>query len=896
MVSFNINALLSGGGGIGAIGTAFGLPSCILNLGLQALSLIPTPILIMILKAIQAGMRLADGLIQSILNKIRDWLGYIGILNDDGEFVFLSKIFGALGDLQVLQALGALAGFISAMTAFAGDLYANYQAIAAEIKKIKDCLKSFKDSRRNNGIQDDMPMDPQAFQDFVEGSLGPSLYEAEAAIEFLNAANLTANDINEIVSARYNDPGLEPIFNNAACELLSGTILAPYCAAAQAKMEEEKPIFRLNFGPPKSSQGQFILSNDGLYFDSQVSGIVPALTFLALEKDKLNKGDLWKFVQNPNLGGRGQQFSINDLKLYVNTILDPDRISEVAALQNYYNKDGFLQELLSNRNKRIYDLSCQISELQLDNASQLIILNLKQSLISENQRFIEKINKRKKQIELAVVLPTLYNSKVSFSPGEVPINDFSYLAGTNIGLDLQKQKSLVFSQVDISGVVSPIELRNVFVETKSNSRQQNTDHLIIAEHGDGAIIFDGSGASAVDGVILQTETFLTTNNLVAMYNFLDTDVVLPSSTNFYLRNSASVSDKLYAQLVATNPESVFSRGLGIAYLNGITKNSSTSPTSPSALGSFVRLPNTLEFNDLFYSNRGCTLDFWVYMPDLLTDTGVGNASSLYRLVLANENVGFRGQASSVDSEYVTNNFGTDTVRGLILGFTRDRRLCNGLPASNDSSLNPASATCFFLAPTQSISTSAATLVNRSEFDGSACRATTRYHSMIKKIDGSLVNCSSQFCHFAVVLDPQKDQLDIYFDGVSVATSAISKVFGIAEGTMPNLPTFAAPNSFEYNTTTLGNSAPSELRYGPKLDTAIAKFGYNITPWIVGGGYTDGMQSKGNFMGGSYGGIISGLRGYLGSIKFYSKALTNSEVLNNYKTHKNFFKNIDTSKL
>ena len=116
--------------------------------------------------------------------------------------------------------------------------------------------------------------------------------------------------------------------------------------------------------------------------------------------------------------------------------------------------------------------------------------------------------------------------------------------------------------------------------------------------------------------------------------------------------------------------------------------------------------------------------------------------------------------------------------------------------------------------------------------------------------------------------------------------------------MPNLPTAAATNSFEYSVYSVGSSAPNSLKYGPKLDTFRGPNGVILkyTPWIVGGGYTDGLYDKGNFMGGSYGGIISGLRGHLGSIKFYSKPLNSSEVINNYNTQKNFFKNIDTSKL
>jgi len=78
--------------------------------------------------------------------------------------------------------------------------------------------------------------------------------------------------------------------------------------------------------------------------------------------------------------------------------------------------------------------------------------------------------------------------------------------------------------------------------------------------------------------------------------------------------------------------------------------------------------------------------------------------------------------------------------------------------------------------------------------------------------------------------------------------------------------------------------PTVIKQGPLLNTYY-------TPWIVGGGYTDGMYQHGNFLGGDRGGITSGLRGHLGSLKFYARALDNSEVSKNYKAQQGFFKNI-----
>lgn len=883
MAGFDLNLFnsLVGGGAFGAAGAAFGVPSCMLQLGEALLGLLPTPVLAAIVAAIQAGMKLADAVIKAIYNSIRDLFGLIGIDLDTGTFTFVSDLFG-FGAAAILGTLGAFLGALGSL----GSLYTNYQMIASQIEQLLECLGNFKDFNKLKEGVDDTPMTPQEFDNFRDNFYAVENLQLQAALQFIEAGTNQLNVIGGILNDRKRNPSREPQFIPEACGFLQGTSLEGQCAPAQPV---QRDIFRLVFGPPKSIFGQFILSNDGLYFDSQTEGIQPALNFIEEKKLGLKKEDLWKFAHNPNLGGRGDSISSKDLNLYFNTILDPVSINESEQVRNYYDRDGFLQELLGNRNKRIYDLSSQISDLETGNAPQSIIINLKQALISENSRLNDKINKRKKQIELAVVLPNLYLGGPQYNLDDViPINDFSYLGGLNISIDLQKQKALSFSQADVSSVVSPYQLANNYVAPRVNTRNSTFQHLIIAENGDGAIIFDGSSVSSVDGLVLQTENFLTTDSLFAMYNFLDTDVETPSSLQFLLRNSASSKNYLYSQLVADTPENVFSRGLGIAYLKGITVNSNSTPTNPSGLGSYLKMPEASQFQDFLYNQNGASLDFWVHLPEMLSYTGVGNVSSLYRLVLANENTGASSQFSNTECVY--NSRDTGVVRGIVIGFTRDRRLTQGVSPSNQQVDNPASQTSLFLAPTQSINSSAIAFINRSEYDGNGCCELTTYHSMIAPSTSSVSGCTSSFCHISITFDPYRDEIKFFFDGENITTSSMSKVFGTPEHIMPCLPTFKSDNnSFEYSSTAVGPDAPDKLKSGPRL-------GQYFTPWIVGGGYTDGMYNKGNFMGGSYGGLISGLMGYLGSIKFYSKPLSEKEVLNNYNTQKNFFKNIDITKL
>jgi hypothetical protein len=99
------------------------------------------------------------------------------------------------------------------------------------------------------------------------------------------------------------------------------------------------------------------------------------------------------------------------------------------------------------------------------------------------------------------------------------------------------------------------------------------------------------------------------------------------------------------------------------------------------------------------------------------------------------------------------------------------------------------------------------------------------------------------------------------------------------------------SSFYYSASTVvQNTGKTLFDNGPKNDTYF-------TPWIVGGGWTDGIPinpstREGGFMGTRHG-LTSGLNGFVGSLKFYSRPLNSSEVLANYNAQKGFFKNIAT---
>jgi hypothetical protein len=856
-MAFDAKTFLAGGGSLGALGSSFGVPSCMLNLASDVLGLIPTPILLAIRQAMQAAAMIVDAIIKRINSYIRDLLGISLFPDRDGFFGFFSSSsrFGLDLFSGISLAIGA---FLAAVN--------EVQALIDKIEKAKECLAKFKDyldysngnaSQRREELANLSPTD---YDNLINSQFGVYFQQAQQAQTLLDQYNDQIAVCDNILLQRTLDPTLEPGETAEAVE----------------------SVFRLDAGPPRSRSGKFILSIDGLYYDSQVSGIEPALLELAEREEDVKfktggfyNGDLWKLEFDPNLGGRGIPTTSKDLQYYFNSILDPNILDNSPALTKFYDQDELLLTLEGQKDRRVFDVSSELQELIDDGSSQAIIDNMRQVMLSETSQFQDRINKRKKQIELAVKVPTFLGKGPQYTPGNVPINDFSYLAGSNFLLDIENQRKIVLDQADVTGVVLPLEAK--YTEKVETTDSVFLGHILLANVARGETISSPDEPSAIS---LQINTRIVEDGLFALYNYLNVDTDSPSGTLFGVHNSSRFGVDSNSQMVGT-ASSIFDSGLGIPYLSGVAFPASGS-SEIDFMGSYVKLPETSQFQDFLYNTAGGTFETWVHMPHL-DNTIYGynlhddSTLGLYRLILANENVGI---SDSKDPQLDINNMALDTgtglVRGAIMGFTRDRRFTLGLDPSNDDADNSVEDLVFVVAPTQSYDSSSAGFISKR----TNC-SKENLHGMtvpvFSTLNGkSLSTCGDSFVQLSITMDPKKDEVRVYMDGVKLATSSYQDTFGVTRpGESYKAPSVYQNNSFEYSG-------------GPKLDTYF-------TPWILGGGYTDGFSS-GNFMGGEYGGKVSGLRGYLGCTRFYSKPLEDSEVLNNYKATQRFFKNINMEDL
>mgnify|MGYP003632514822 CR=1 FL=1 len=876
----------TGTGMIQALGMSFGLPSCLLNMTAGVLNLLPSSILAGMQSEISQGKSLAKEHTAAASKWLALKTGLTEFVTEDGTFTFLSDTSWQGIDNDESKEGFDLAGILGAMqhaVSYGSQLYENYSNITDQVDSMIDCIGKLSSLKSHKS-------ESSGDQAAVYAGISSTLTQAN---DFINKCNDTLLEINNILQARAVDPSLEPCLLNSSeyDPFLENTTFKRCSPTDPAVGTDEKEVFRLTYGPPETAAGQYVLTSDGLYYDSQSGGLDPV--FLAIS-GIVPIGDKWRYDYDPNLGGKGQAISIDSLNKFSDNIFDPRRIDDSIGLQHYYNEDHFLSVLKQQRDKQVYDLSAELGSFIVEfGEDSSIVKNQRNLIISDIANHNSKVNRRKKQIEVAVKAPQVYGGEAGpkFAPGRVPINDFSYLADYNLEVDLEKQNALIFRQADVVGVVLPVDAK--FAGTSAKPPSLTFQQLRVPTVGKGSILYSPSSTQA--GTVLSLTDQIVYKDLFAIYNFLETKLELPSSLSFPVTNCATENMYNNAQMVGASKRDIFVSGLGIPYLGGIVQNKASHPVAASALGSYVKLPDTKEYQDLTYSSTGFTLECWAHVPNIM-DGGVGwlsaTASSLTKVLLASENVGKSVVSESIglpapekDLDYLKNNRGDEFVRGMVCGFTRDRRLTEaGYPLSlsgysnNNYDNDPASSLSFFIAPTQSRDASSASWINSDD-----CQRYPSFHKM--KVDLSATafgNVSSQFVLIDIACDPVNNVIKMYADGALVATSSVTAVFGSQEGVSPNLPNFKKANSFEYSTDTV--DGPDILKQGPLLNTFYS-------PWIVGGGYTDGMYKEGNFMGGDRGGITSGLRGHVGSLKFYSRSLDNGEILKNYKAQQGFFKNI-----
>jgi len=980
-----------------ALAVQFGVPTCLLDFSKAFLDMLPSSVLGGMFDGIQDGKDQADSLYKDLIRKIFIDTGILEYDTDKGKYVFVSKSSGlgveenSIAGLEGLHGLGKILGF-GAQAWLIGE------GIVGDFNELKNCIDSWKsyDALQNGpaamadkfvgftGVDGEVYSPPPAMEN------ASIIYEQnkstlEKAVGFSDSCSKQMKVIGDIRKARAQDPANnpEPVFNgdltNADGETLADLVgnKTPFTILTGLQQDPETgdwiippeytgegapdgsvDVFNTSgIGAPVAKDGQFLFSRTGIYYDSYgggldwsgcITNIVSAVYYDPEGNPYPGNGVptnamRWLQEYNPNLGGKGQHISWNTFNQWAETVFDINQINETPELQQYYEADHFLQVLVGQRDREIYDTSSIIQDYQAKGYGEdsALLMNQRQILYSKINSHNLKIKRRKKQIEVHVVLSP--DGSVP-TPGKVPINDLRPLDSAKIAIQRALQERLMFQPDEVSGIILP--LCPEYIKSEVPQDEFTLEEILVPEVGVGGIINTDKDLSlGTSGTLLSLNSHITTDNLVAIYNFLDADLVNPNSEKYKVIN-CSTSSALdgAAQLVASSVTSMFPSGIGLPYFRGMcnffsgvdgdgnrkaSRYSDNSEYLKSAYRPYGYGRIEGGWNDidsLLYASGGATIETWVHMPDLGdTDSPGWNTSSelsaLHRVVLGCENRG--GTVSALDDWITGPHYGSESTRGLLLGFSRDRRITKGLSPSNNPDENDInSGLVFYMAPTQGVNTSGVTFMNSAK-DIAYCEhdneGPSGYYGLTldtsTTVSGVQFNdVSSQFCLATITIDYESDMVNLYLNGNLMKSQSVHTTFG--KTGYPNLPSLMSTSSFSY-TNMYHESLPYNAPLFPPESLGQTDFWYwngpqpggqgapPLTPWIIGGGYTDGMHMRDltgykptedtgmNFMGGQWGGKKSGLYGFLGSFKLYNRAITIAEITANYNGQRGFFENIKT---
>jgi hypothetical protein len=700
-----------------------------------------------------------------------------------------------------------------------------------------------------------------------------------------------------------------------------------------------KSTFDVVYGPPISNEGHFILSEDGLYYDSRSGGLPEVSGVVEASKS-------WNLTHAPNLGGKGIIYTTQGVSEVVDSIFDSRDIRTEESLNAYFDGDTLIQSFERDKSAQIHSVSSQITNLVEDleyETNSAVVSNYYRSIGALAATYDSRILKRKKQIQLGVVFGGYRMSEKDFPLGagilldsaghpvpHIPINDFTFLKGKGIAPTLEQQLDVILMSEDVDDTTLPL-VPKFLQASLENVGVIDTFRVDSPTPGSFSYYQTSAGsnhASSVGPQVNNLTDFMVKEGLIINYNFTQPNVIdNPSSFKFNVDNTADSNLALNGQLLAGSVATAFPQGLGIVYLTG---------ADTSAGQSCIRLPNnsrdgdpypgSAPLDDLFYSNHGCTIDFWTHLPPWTITGGEEGAtfwdSARYRLVMANENSGGSNRPDN-DTAVFADRTLQEFTEGMLIGF-RDKG-GKSAPSGGEFGVWPtvgqnhqdglwSDSVCI----AEGHQVPWPTTEQTSEFGFSVPLTAPFMSSGVSK---TLSAVYSEFLHLAVTFNPQDDVIGLYADGDLVMASSIREAFGMTSSMdLLNIPTYVRKDnrfgkyyldSFDW---------PNNI--GPRIGTTGSSpllHELAFTPWILGGGFTDGMP--GGFLGANTNTTYnqpssdstrraqhenwpyfadpgtrasSALGGYLGSFKIYNKPLSNNEVRRNYLTQRGFFKNIKLS--
>ena len=162
--------------------------------------------------------------------------------------------------------------------------------------------------------------------------------------------------------------------------------------------KEKEPIFDLVYGPPVASTDRFVLSEDGIYYDSREGGI-PSIFM------KKITADFWKHEFGPNRGGKGLTYSDAEFDKFADTIFSDSFAETSPKVENFYKYDDILTSLRKDKELELMDVSSTIEDLVASGYSSdsAMVMNYLESYGAVPHSYETQIKVREKQLQLAAI-------------------------------------------------------------------------------------------------------------------------------------------------------------------------------------------------------------------------------------------------------------------------------------------------------------------------------------------------------------------------------------------------------------------------------------------------------------------------------------------------------------
>ena len=171
---------------VASLNTAFGIPTCILSLGMNALSLISSDVLGSLVTAANDGKQAARSAIAGVVKDLFEETGLLQYDDGSGKLTLFSESSNFGLDLGFLETLAGITGYLSEIESFVNQGIDIYNEIAQCIGDFENFLNSTGPAPITGVGGVGGGSTDQYTEEYRSAALGVARQQVESAADFIN--------------------------------------------------------------------------------------------------------------------------------------------------------------------------------------------------------------------------------------------------------------------------------------------------------------------------------------------------------------------------------------------------------------------------------------------------------------------------------------------------------------------------------------------------------------------------------------------------------------------------------------------------------------------------------------------------------------------------------------